>query len=117
MRNAALVLGILAGLWGMMVGFISWGYTSLAEVEGAERWISQVDNVLLTRGAGLLAPMLAIAGGAMVHSYPRLSGVLLLVSAAGMFGAFGFHFYTMFAIAMAALAGLMALGADGAKAE
>ena len=29
MRNAALTLGIIAGLGGMLIGFFSWGYTDL----------------------------------------------------------------------------------------
>ena len=31
MRNAALVLGIIAGLFGMIVGFFGWGYTEVIQ--------------------------------------------------------------------------------------
>jgi len=109
MRVAALVLGIIAGLWGMMVGFFSWGWIAVTELEGADRYVDAVANPEVLKVAGLLAPILAIAGGAMALSKPRLAGIFLLISAAGMFYAFGFHFWTMFAISMAAVAGLLAL--------
>ena len=109
MRVAALVLGIIAGLWGMLVGFFGWGYIALTELDGAEQYLDQVSNADVIKVAGLLAPILAIAGGAMALSKPRLAGLFLLVSAGGMFYAFGFHFWTMFAISMAAVAGLLAL--------
>jgi len=116
MRIAALVLGIIAGLWGMLVGFIGWGYIAATEFDGAERYLDPVINADVMKAAGLLAPILAIAGGAMALSKPMLAGVLLLVSAAGMYYAFGFHFWTMFAIAMAAVAGLLAVSSGNEKA-
>ena len=121
MRNAALVLGLIAGLVGMIVGFFGYGYTvaieRFGEIEGVA---SQVDNVGLIRAAALLAPMLAIAGGAMAKMRALWGGVLMLVSAAGMYYAFGFNVFTMFPIAFAALGGVLALAAgkpDEAKAH
>ena len=109
MRVAALVLGIIAGLWGMLVGFFGWAYITVTELEGAERYLDPVVDANILKAAGLIAPILAIAGGAMALTKPRIAGVFLLISAAGMYYAFGFHFWTMFAIAMAAVAGVLAL--------
>lgn len=110
MRNAALILGIIGGLWGMLVGFFSFGYTELhlRYAELAE-FTGGVENVALIRAASLGAPILAIAGGAMARSANTLGGVLLLISAAGMYYAFGFGVFTMFPIAMCGLAGVLAL--------
>ena len=112
MRNAALVLGILGGLLGMLVGFASTGY-----IEAIERWgeipdvAEQVDNVGLIRTMGIVAPILALAGGAMAKVRALWGGILLLLSAAGMFWTFGYGVFTMFPIALTGLAGLLALAA------
>ena len=82
MRNAALVLGIIAGVVGMIVGFFGWGYTEvIARYGEMGDWATQVENVGLVRATALMAPMLAIAGGAMARSRALWGGVLLLISA------------------------------------
>lgn len=118
MRNAALVLGIIAGVFGMIVGFFGWGYT--VAVEALDLPHRQVADVELLRAAALGAPLLAIAGGAMAPARALWGGALLLLSAAGMYYGFGFHFYTMFPIVFAGLAGLFAVAAgrpDEARAH
>ncbi|MFC4667702.1 hypothetical protein ACFO5X_03985 [Seohaeicola nanhaiensis] len=109
MRNAALVLGIIAGVFGMIVGFFGYGYTVAAE--NFADFTSQVDNVQAMRLASVLSPMLAIAGGAMARSRALWGGILMLASAAGMYAGFGFTFYTVFPIAFAGLGGLLAIAA------
>ncbi len=112
MRNAALVLGIIAGIWGMLVGFVGYGYTEFIVWFGEVPDLAeQVDHPGRVRALGLLAPVLAIAGGAMARSVAMIGGVLLAASAAGMYWAFGFNAFTMFPIAMAGLGGLLALAA------
>jgi hypothetical protein len=112
MRNAALVLGIIGGLWGMIVGFFSFGYTELIEKHGEIGDLArQVDNVMLVRTASFLAPILAIGGAAMARSRNMAAGVMLLCSALGMWIAFGFGVFTMFPIAMCGLGGILALAA------
>ena len=112
MRNAALMLGVIGGIIGMFVGFFSYGYTEFVEWFGEVPDIAeQVDNVRLIRTVALLAPLLAIAGGAMARSQAKVGGVLMLISAAGMYYGFGFGVFTMFPIAMAALGGILALAA------
>ena len=112
MRNAALILGIVGGLVGMVIGFFSYGYTEFVEWLGTDQnTFQQVENVGLIRAVSLLSPLLAIAGGAMARSRNVLAGVLLLVSTAGMYHAFGFGVFTMFPLAMCGLGGIFALSA------
>lgn len=112
MRNAALILGVLGGILGMFVGFVSFGYT-----EAIERWgeipefAEQVDNVGLIRTVSVLAPLAALAGGGMAKIRALWGGILLLGSSAGMYYAFGFGVFTMFPIAMTGLAGVFAIAA------
>ncbi len=112
MRNAAMILGVIAGLIGMIVGFFGYGFVELinqfGEIEGIAE---QVENPALIQTASILAPLLAIIGGAMAHSRALVAGILLLVSAAGMYYAFGFGVFTMFPIAFAGVAGLLGLAA------
>ncbi|MBD3680082.1 MAG: hypothetical protein HUJ27_16980 [Rhodobacteraceae bacterium] len=112
MRNAALVLGIIGGILGMIVGFFSYGYTEVVDRFGEVPDIAeQVENVGLIRTMSLLAPLLAIAGGAMAKVRALWGGVLLLASAAGMHYAFGFGVFTMFPIAFCGLGGVLAIAA------
>ena len=112
MRNAALVLGIIGGLWAMLVGFFSYGYTEVVESYGDRlTMLEQVGNVWLVRGVSFLSPVLAIAGGAMARSRNDWAGGLLIAAAAGMWLAFGFNVFTMFPITMTGLAGVLALAA------
>ncbi len=112
MRNAALVLGIIAGLIGMLVGFVSFGYVEAVEYFGEIEGVAeQVGNTDLVQMTSVIAPMLAIAGGAMARARALWGGVLLLISAAGMYHAFGFNVFTMFPIAFAGVAGVLAVAA------
>lgn len=112
MRNAALTLGLIGGLLAMIVGFFGYGYTVFAEQNGElGDWVSQVAHPMFIRTASFLSPILAIAGAAMARSRNVPAGILLLLSAAGMLAAFGFNVFTMFPVAMCALAGVLALAA------
>ena len=112
MRNAALTLGIIAGIVGMIIGFFSWGYTELTtQYEQVGETFGFVENQQLVRAAGLLSPLLAIAGGAMARSRALWGGILLILSAVGMYAAFGFGVFTMFPISFAGLGGILAIAA------
>ncbi len=112
MRNAALTLGVIGGIIGMIVGFFSYGYTEFIDWFGeVPDIVEQVDNVSKIRIVSLLAPLLAIAGGAMSRSQAMVGGILMLISAVGMYVGFGFGVFTMFPIAMCALGGILALAA------
>ncbi len=112
MRNAALTLGIIGGIIGMSVGFFRAGYLAFLEwVGGPEEMRREIANPGLIRAVGFAAPILAIAGGAMARSQAVVGGICMIVSAAGMYYAFGFSVFTMFPIGMCALGGLLALAA------
>ncbi|MCG7519009.1 hypothetical protein [Ruegeria sp. Ofav3-42] len=112
MRNASMILGIIAGLIGMIVGFFGYGYIEFIDYYGEiEGFAEQVDNAQFIQGASIIAPLLAIAGGAMAHARALIGGVLLLISAVGMYFAFGFNVFTMFPVAFAAVAGILGLAA------
>jgi hypothetical protein len=112
MRNAALTLGIIAGIIGMIVGFVGYGYTELANRYGeVEEVFGMFDNPAMVRAMSLLAPLLAIAGGAMAKVRALWGGVLLMLSSLGMYLAFGFNVFTMFPIAFAGLGGVLAVAA------
>lgn len=112
MRNAALVLGVVGGLLGLLVGFFSYGYTEaidrFGEIEGLAR---QVENAGLIRTASFLSPLLAIAGGAMARARALWGGLLMIASAGLMYHAFGFNVFTMFPLGFAAVGGLLAIAA------
>lgn len=112
MRNAALILGIIGGLWGMLIGFFSYGYTEVANhYREVADLFGMPENPALIRAVSFLAPVLAIAGGAMARSQNVAAGILLLIATAGMYMAFGFGVFTMFPLAMCGLGGLLALAA------
>lgn len=112
MRNAALTLGIIGGVLAMLVGFFSYGYTEAVDRYGEiEGLAEQVNNVGFIRGAAVLAPLLAIAGGAMAKARALWGGGLLLIAAVLMYAAYGFNVFTMFPIAFTGLGGVLALAA------
>lgn len=112
MRNAALILGIIGGIIGMIVGFFSYGYTEVIEAFGEwENVAEQVEFVDRIRFISLIAPILAIAGGAMARSRAVIGGGLMILSVIGMYWGFGFNAFTMFPIAMVGLGGVLALAA------
>jgi len=107
-----MVLGIIGGCLAILVGFFSYGYTEavnrFGEVEGL---LTQVTDPALIRTASFVAPLLAIAGGAMAKIRALSGGLLLILSAGLMYYAFGFNVFTMFPIGMTGLAGLLAVSA------
>lgn len=110
MRNAALTLGLIGGVLAMIVGFFGFGYTDFIDKHGEVGDLAkQVQHPMVIRAASFLAPLLAIAGGAMARSQNLPAGVLMLASCVGIWVAFGFNVFTMFPIAMCGLGGVLAL--------
>jgi hypothetical protein len=115
MKNAAMVLGIIGGVVGMVVGFFGYGWTEVAgwfsDVTNglSEKAVGEVENADRTRFVSLFAPILSIAGGAMSPGRPVIGAILMILSAAGMYWGFGFGVFTMFPIAMCLVAGLLGL--------
>jgi len=111
MKNAAVILGIVGGVLGMITGFFVYGYVEFLgwfEAEVATDVLTEPENPLRLQIIGILSPVLAIAGGAMCNPRPAIGAVLLLVSVLGMVWAFGFGVFTMFPIVMTGLAALLA---------
>ena len=121
MRNAALMLGIIGGLIAMVVGFFGFGYTELVrEYDEVGEVFGTFDNEALVRASAFLAPLLAIAGGAMAKIRALWGGALLMISAALMYFGFSFNVFTMFPIGFCLVGGALAIAAgkpDEAKAH
>ncbi|MEM1300347.1 MAG: hypothetical protein AAGH68_13830 [Pseudomonadota bacterium] len=116
MRNAAMFLGIIGGLVGMVVGFFGYAFVWLTEefpeaVGAAQEAgiLGVIDNPMLIKVLAMLSPILAITGGAMAPSRPAIAAILLVLSAVGMYAGFDFDIFTMFPIGMCGLAGLLAV--------
>jgi hypothetical protein len=112
MKNAAVILGILGGVLGMITGFVVYGYVEFVDWFGAqveEDLLDEPANSLRLQIIGIASPVLAIAGGAMAHPRPAIGAILLALSVAGMIWAFGFGVFTMFPIVMTGLATLFAI--------
>ncbi|MEL6169094.1 MAG: hypothetical protein AAFR35_10415 [Pseudomonadota bacterium] len=112
MKNAAVILGILGGVLGMITGFFVYGYIEFLgwfDTQVDQDVLSQPDNPGRLQIIGIASPVLAIAGGAMCMPRPAIGAVLLTVSVAGMVWAFGFGVFTMFPIVMTGLAAVFAI--------
>jgi hypothetical protein len=112
MRNAAGILGIIAGLMGIIVGLVGYGYAELtANVPEVGETFWLLKNPDYIRLMSFMAPLLAIAGGAMAKTRALWAGIALLLSCAAFYTAFGFNIGTMFPIGFAGLGGLLAIAA------
>ena len=112
MRNAALMLGIIGGIFGMFIGFFSYGYVALTEQQSAVGEIfGFVSQPELIKVAGFAGPLLAIAGGAMARARALWGGILLIAAGVVFYVGFGFTFATMFPIGMTLLGGVLAIAA------
>jgi hypothetical protein len=111
MKNAALVLGIIGGILALIVGFSINGWFTFAEWFNAEvnDVIDPNENEQRLRAVGLIAPILAIAGGAMSVLRPFIGAGLMLFAAAGIIWGLGFGLFTMFPVALCLLGGLLGL--------
>jgi len=112
MRNSAQVLGLIGGVLAMIVGFFVYGYVEFIDWFGeVPELAQQVEDPGLKQTVSFLAPILAIAGGAMARSRALWGGVLMLIAAGGIFYALGFGVFTMFPIACLGLGGVLAVAA------
>lgn len=112
MRNAASILGIIGGLIGILVGLFGYGYAELSERQPeVGQLLGVFENPGFIRFASFVAPLLAIAGGAMAKSRALWGGILMLISAFCFYAAFGFNVGTMFPIGFVALGGILGIAA------
>jgi hypothetical protein len=112
MRNAAMILGLIAGVMGIFVGLFGFGYSELSL-----RWpelgdlFGLFENPVFTQFVSFVAPLLTIAGGAMAKVRALWGGILMILAALCFYTAFGFNVFTMFPIGFATLGGLLAVAA------
>ena len=59
MRNAALMLGIIAGLMGIVVGLAGYGYAELSAARPEVNELFSLQNPSLIRFASFMAPLLS----------------------------------------------------------
>lgn len=112
MRNAALILGLIGGLIGLIIGFFSFGYTEVIAKHGEVQGLfEQVADPQMIRTASIVSPLLAIAGAGMVKARALWGGALMALAAFGMYYAFGFNAFTMFPISFLGLGAVMGLAA------
>lgn len=96
----------------MMVGFAVYGYSVFIDWFGEIPDLAyQLETPQLDRTVAFLAPLIAIAGGAMAKVRALWGGVLMLLASVGIFYAFGFGVFTMFPIAFCGLGGVLAIAA------
>jgi hypothetical protein len=117
MRNAALILGVIGGTVGMVVGFFAYGVAAPAKTRdgffrtaqefGARRLI---DGPLICKLIALAAPIAAIPAAGSRRAARAVACLFPVFPALGIFRGFEFDLFTMFPIAMSAIAGLLALG-------
>ena len=95
MRIAALILGLLGGIIGLFVGFISYSGGAVLAMFNTEAsgipgmfglWLN---NPRLMQILSIAAPVAALVGGGLALSRPAVAGVLMLVGTIGMFLIFG----------------------------
>jgi|GEM_PF-164948 len=120
MKQAAVILGIIGGILGLVLGISVSGwiaFTGWLDAETAAEvpaMLGRPENAGLLQAAAVLAPLLAIAGGAMAVLRPWMGAGLLFLAAAAMLWAFGLGFFSTFPIAMCGLASVLCLaGAAG----
>lgn len=112
MRNAALTLGLIGGLIGILVGMFGFGYSELtANHEEVGEVLGTFENPQLVRAASFLAPLLAIAGAAMARARALWGGILMLIASGLFYTGFGFNVATMFPIGFVGLGGILAIAA------
>jgi hypothetical protein len=111
-RNAALILGLVGGLWALAIGFFVYGYIAFIDWFGeVPDLVLQVEDPALYRVVAVAAPLLAIAGAGMARSRALWGGILLLLAAGGLYLAYGLGVFTVFPLAFCGVAGLLAVAA------
>lgn len=112
MRNAAAALGLIGGLLALLMGMVSFGYTEALTNWGEIEGIAELpENAQTIRIMSVVAPLLAIAGGAMAKFRALWGGLALGAAALGLYAVFGVGFFSIFPISMCALAAILALAA------
>ncbi|MBU2992816.1 hypothetical protein Q4555_03575 [Octadecabacter sp. 1_MG-2023] len=111
MRNAAAILGIIAGVMGIFVGLFGYGWVTLTNEVPEASQLGMFERPGFVQFASFAAPLACIAGGAMAKARALWGGIALLIGAGLFYAAFGFNVATMFPIGFAGLGGILAIAA------
>src|ERR1700674_346519 len=95
MLIGALILGILGGLFGLLIGLAGYTLGGIAGSGGVQ-------------ALSMAIPIASLVGGGMAKEKPTIAGGLMVVSAIGMFFIFGFNFFTAIPLVLSAVGGLLA---------
>lgn len=105
MSTAALILGLLGGLFGLLIGLFGYSIAGIAGAGGASgAGVFQLISIAI--------PIASLVGGGMAKANPAVAGILMLISAGGMLWLFGFNFFTAIPLVLSALGGAIALAAS-----
>lgn len=105
MAIAALILGILGGLFGLMLALFGYGMASIAGAAG-------VGGAGLFKLIMIVIPIAAIVGGALSIAKPLIAGILMLVSAVLVLLVFGFNGFTFLSVLLTGIGGVLAIVAS-----
>jgi hypothetical protein len=107
MRIAALVIGLIGGIVGLLIGF---GFYSLYAVAAAATGLAQAT---LYQIISIASPVVCIVGAALALSRPLVAGVLMVFATLGMIITFGFGSWSFIPIILGAVGAVIAfLGAN-----
>src|SRR4051794_29865658 len=111
MRVAALILGILGGLFGLGAALYGFGIGLFVSAGGAEGPGAVVQVI------SLASPICAFVGAGVVLRRPATGAVLMILSAFGLWLIFGFGFLTGTSIMLNGLGAIFAFAGDGANSR
>jgi hypothetical protein len=102
MSTAALILGILGGLFGLVVGFF--GYAAGGVVGAASG-----TSLVLYQLVSMAIPIASLVGGGLAKVNAFAAGALMLLSAVGMLLVFGLNFFTFLPLVLSGIGGVLVL--------
>ena len=102
MSTAALILGLLGGLFGLVVEFF--GYAAGGIVGAASS-----TSLVLYQLVSMAIPIASLVGGGLAKVNAFAAGALMLLSAVGMLLLFGFDFFTALSLVLSGIGAVLAL--------
>lgn len=99
MKNIALALGVIGGVFGLWAGFAYYGADYAAAFSSFKSFFHVT---------GTLVPVLAVIGGLLSPKKPSLGAVLMIGAALAMLPIFGLKWHTILAVTFCAAGGIAA---------
>ena len=101
MRVAVLIVGLIAGVIGLIIGLGGYGIVAALGAENNA-------NVVIYKVLAIGAPVVTLIGSGLALSRLAAAGILLVLGAAGMFDAFGLGQWSAIPIVLAAVGAVFA---------